>query len=324
MEFADGEQYVGKAENVVSRYQSHRHGSDHHEPWTDIVAIQFAQVPKGDLDALERGEITRRRQQVTLRNKVHNFGHAQPSPLDPLVPIPFQKHWATGDPDYDLESFVQAAQRKRGPTPKLLRSKQAQELLPDGRPVWQAVVDELALIVAECIPNAVETEGSFWSISDYPATARGRFATLNVGTMELAAFPRVTMEEEGVLTPSKGHTWYLNASAGTFVPPGTDPDDLPKGYVYELDGWPEGMPFWISSRPRSYAVPVDVLMMPLGVLGLAWLGEEEVLGVRRLAIQAMRQGSARVNSRSYSAELTRLVYERIAQWIREEDEDPTV
>lgn len=44
LESSNGEQYVGQALNVVARFATHRHGSRHHEPWNDVVAIQFAPV----------------------------------------------------------------------------------------------------------------------------------------------------------------------------------------------------------------------------------------------------------------------------------------
>lgn len=222
LHFANGERYVGQATDVVARYATHRHGSRHHAAWADIVAIEFLEVPEGDLNGPERETIQRRRSQHTLRNKAFNFGHSEPSVLDLVVPLEVQQHWATGQPTYDPAPFAVAARRQPGAIPKLLTKRRGQELLPDGRRVWDAVIDELAQVVAHLIPNAVETEGRFWSISDYPETAGGRFATLNVGWLELAAFPRRRFEAEvGSLKPSNGLTWFLNAETGTL------PDDVP-------------------------------------------------------------------------------------------------
>ncbi len=166
LHFENGERYVGKASDVVSRYTSHRHGSLHHTGWSDIVAIEFCEVPHGDLDALERETIKQNRAHFRLRNKAHNFGHGEPSPLDDFIPTPVQEHWATGHPSYNGTEFVLASKRTKGPTPKLLAKQRGLELLPDGRHVWEAVIDQLAWVVANVIPNAVETEGRFWSLSD--------------------------------------------------------------------------------------------------------------------------------------------------------------
>lgn len=314
LHFDNGERYVGQTTDVVTRYSTHRHGSRHHSPWADIVAIEFQEIPEGDLDGPEREAIQKHRQQYVLRNKVFNFGHSEPSVLDPVVPLQVQQHWATGHPSYEPEPFVSAAQREAGPIPKLLTKRRAQEILPSGKHVWEVVIDELAQIVAHVIPNAVETAGRFWSISDYPETAGGRFATLNVGWLELAFFPRRRFEAEvGSLESSGGLMWCLNAEMGTFI----DANELPEEMSLGESGWIleeiDGHPVCFAREPKNYSVPVDRIELPLGAFGVEALDPDELLGVRRLAIHAMRTGSARVNSRSYSPELTRLVYQRIAE-----------
>lgn len=314
LHFADGDRYVGKATDVVSRYSTHRRGSGHHGPWDDVVAIEFLEIPEGDLDGPEQATITRYRSQHRLRNKDFNFGHDGPSALDPVVPVAVQKHWATGHPEYDPAPFVIAAQRMSGPTPKLLTKRRGQEVLPDGRRVWEAVIDELAQVVSQLIPNAVDTEGRFWSISDYPETAGGRFATLNVGWLELAAFPRRKQDPEvGTLDANAGLMWFLNAELGTFVVEADFSNDIPPDEAVAFVDVVDGMPVRFEREPTNYSVPVDRVVMPLGALGVDALSTEQKQGVRRLAIDAMRAGSARVNARSYSPELTRLVYSRIVE-----------
>lgn len=313
LHFENEERYVGQATDVVTRYSTHRHGSRHHAPWTDIIAIEFLEVSEGDLDWPEQETIRRYRSHYKLRNKVFNFGHTEPSVLDPVVPVEVQRHWATGQPEYDPAAFDDAARREPGPQPKLLAKRRGQELLPDGRPVWDAVIGELAQIVMQLIPNAVETEARFWSISDYPATAGGRFATLNVGWLELAAFPRRRWEAEiGTLEPSNGLMWFLNAEFGTFI----NEKELPQDDSLDEEAWlleeVDGMPVYFERSPATYSVPVDRIFMPLGAFGVNALSLEEKLGARRLAIHAMRTGTARINARGYSAELTRMVYERIS------------
>lgn len=317
LHFANGDRYVGQATDVVTRYTTHRHGSRHHSPWADIVAIEFCEVPDGDLNGPERDAIRRHRSQYTLRNKTFNFGHSEPSVLDRVVPVEIQRHWSTGQPEYDPAPFIVASRREPGPTPKLLSKRRGQQRLPDGRQVWEAVVDELAQVVAHLIPNAVETEARFWGISDYPETAGGRFATLNVGWLELAAFPRRRFEAEvGTLAPSNGLTWFLNAEMGTFI----DDNELPEDLSVDEAAWTleeiDGLPVYFERSPSGYSVPVDRISMPLGAFGAEELSPDEQLGVRRLAIHAMRTGTARVNARSYSPELTRRVYQRIVERYR--------
>ncbi|WP_099331964.1 GIY-YIG nuclease family protein [Actinomyces minihominis] len=315
LHFENGEQYVGQTENIVARYAQHRHGSGHHAPWEDVVAIEFLHVPKGKLDPIEREWIRNRRQQVILRNKAFNFGHAQPSVLDPFVPIEAQEHWATGQASYDVAPFVEALKGGWGrERPRLAVAAFGRQKLPDGRMVWEAVVDELAQVVADVIPNAIETEGKFWSLSDSPSTSGGRFATLNVGVLELAFFPRVKSEAQvGSLDESNGLTWILNAEEETFIPyEEVTPrfkDDEAIGYMAEIAGMPVGF-FRI---PEYYSVPVDRVEMPLGAFGVQVLSPSERDGVRRLAIHMMRSGSLGANQRSHSRALTRLVYERIVE-----------
>src|SRR5699024_4413854 len=313
LEFADGERYVGQAKNVVNRYSQHRHGSGQHEPWEDTVAIRFLQVPESDLNKVEVKTIREQALQATLRNKAHNHGHWQPTPLDKIIEPEQQRHWATGHPDYSREAFKRAS-RAKGVTPRLVKSRRGQEVLPDGRKVWEAVVDELAQAVALAIPNALDTEGRYWMISDYPATAGGRFATLNVGTLELMYFPRFQFEPEvGSLDASCGLQTVLNADIETFIPYSEIEGEFTETDTVELTGKNEaGHAGFFVRRPNSYSVPVDSFAMPLGIVGVQALCPEELAGVRGLAIHAMRRGSARVNSRARSESLTRLVYERIA------------
>ena len=313
LEFADGERYVGQTEDVVTRYSTHRHGSNHHEAWPDVTAISFLPIPVGDLDGPERDAIREQRAHFRLRNRVHNFGHWEPSALDDVIEPETQRHWATGQAEYDLAPFVSAAKSLGDGTPKLLHSRRGQEELPDGRQVWEAVVDELAQVVALAIPDATETEGRFWSISDYPATARGRFATLNAGSLELLYFPRGRVDPEfGSLEASAGLVSVLNADIGTFI----DPADLPSRFsLTDGVGCPEvidGHAVSFFREPSNYSVPVDSVESPLGVFGARVLDPDQLGGVRSLVIHAMRRGSARINMRSRSEALTRLVYERIA------------
>ncbi len=313
LEFADGYRYVGQASNVVNRYSQHRHGSGQHSPWEDIVAIQFLSVPRGDLDSIERATIREQGIKFELRNRAHNFGHWEPTALDEFVEPELQAHWATGQPDYSQEAFAKAASAPAGELPKLLKSQRGQEVLPDGRRVWEAVVDELAQVVALAIPNAVETEGQFWMISDYPNTAGGRFATLNVGSLELAYFPRRRFEPgQGNLDASSGLVSRINADIETFIHL-SDIED-----TYSTDDWLhsdeeiDGHAVGFSRLPDYYSVPVDAIQMPLGIFGVQKFFPEELAGVRNLAIHSMRRGSARVNSRGRGEELIRLVYKRIA------------
>lgn len=150
-------------------------------------------------------------------------------------------------------------------------------------------------------------------ISDYPSTTRGGFATLNVGTLELLYFPRARFTPQvGSLDASRGLLSVVNANIGTFIPfsdlEGKVSEDEEIGTVGEIDGHAIEM----ERSPNAYSVPVDRILMPLGLFDIQVLDSEQLAGVRGLAIHAMRRGSARVNSRSRNERLTLMVYKRIA------------
>ncbi|MDT3766943.1 GIY-YIG nuclease family protein [Gleimia hominis] len=312
LEFKNGERYVGQTENVVTRYSTHRHGSKHHAAWQYVTAISFCHIPEGNLDEPERITIRQQRAAHRLRNRAFNFGHWEPTVLDDYVAPEEQLHWATGHPSYDLAPFAEAAKNLKQETPKLLTKRRGQEVMPDGRPVWEVVVDELAQIVALAIPNATQTQKRFWTLSDYPSTAGGRFATLNVGSLELAFFPRHRMESDyGSWEESLGLVFRLNAEMGSFV----DEESLTERERDENIYFPDQVNGYLTEWyrvPHGYSVPVDSLAGPLGVFGFSVFPEEMRAGVRSLAIHSMRKQSALLNGRSHSEPLTRMVFERIA------------
>jgi hypothetical protein len=315
LEFADGDRYVGQASDVVERFQSHRHRSRHHAAWRDIIGFGFMQIPAGPMNAAERAMIHQQRTQgFRLRNRVWNLGHAEPSALDGVVPLTMQEHWATGGAKYELGSFVRAATRVPGAQPRLLSARAAQANLGNGRAIWEAVIDELAQLVALVLPSACELEKRFWTLSDCPRTAGGRFATLNVGPLELAYFPiRWGLSPEGSICQGGTPMVSVNALPGTFLLAGELPHGLAEvgSDVCELI---DGHPVIFGHHPRAYTIaPVDVITMPLGVFGVQRLSKEELTGVRALAIQIMRRPGGSLQARHHSDELTRLVYQRIVE-----------
>lgn len=118
----------------------------------------------------------------------------------------------TGQAEYDFALFGPAAKPLEAGSPKLLharkllRARRGQDVLPDGRGVWETAGDEVDQVVALVISNATETEGRFWSISDYPGTDYGRFATLNAGNLDLLWFPREHFEPEERFARGKRRT----------------------------------------------------------------------------------------------------------------------
>ena len=315
LEFENGERYVGQAENVAHRFAQHRHGGNHHEPWPEISAFGFMSVPEGDLTPHERMMLRQQKAEgFVLRNKTWNYDHSQPCSLDEVVPVEVQRHWSTGlflRPDH--EALERAANRSKGSVPRLFTARRGEELLADGLTVHDAVVDNLARLVLLAVPQPTETEGRFWSLSDYPSTAGGRFAKLNVGNLELMYFPRQEMywRSWDRRLEVSGLFGMVNAESGTFVNAGWSGGRFSKGPDGNHIGSREGVP--VVTGEHRYSILVDTLSFPMGSSVLQNLAAKEVMGIRRLAVRSMRNASAMVNARSHSPELSRLMYQRILE-----------
>lgn len=317
LEFQNGDRYVGQAINFVRRFAQHRHGGRHHIPWEDIVAVQVAEIHRVGLSDAERTIIDReRRIGHHLRNRVHNIDNDLPSAFDAEVPVREQTHWATGHGSFDRASFVAAAARSAGADPtRLASSRKGKTVISDGRTVSDAVLDDLAVVIANTIPNAVQLEGDYWTVSDFPSTSRGRYATLNVGYLELLYFPRHPLEmpvEDGVVVIE--HAAVLNLPVGTMGEPGGSPED---GYAF---GWPTGECFtWLdiarqgNRGKNAIGTRTDQIVMPIGTLSADFEAVDLLEPIRELALKLMRRSSARIYARSHSSELARLAYERVVR-----------
>ncbi|WP_159421416.1 GIY-YIG nuclease family protein [Gulosibacter bifidus] len=308
LEFADGAQYVGQTVDFVVRMRTHiRGGGRHHDPWRDVVAVSVMNVPLDELDVWERRVIAERRAAgIQLRNKVYNFGFLGPSALDCVVPVSRQQHWATGGGDFGNEQYSQAAQREPGPLPRLLAAEEALGIRDFGGG-WTAtgvdlVIEALALIISQVVPDAPALEGEYWTLSDFPATSGGRFATLNVGGLELAYFPRQSGFENGL------DTVILNLPVGTVLK-GPIPD-VKRGMRTEFEQaeLPSGDPCWAATTHYGLTVTDTVMVSTAGLVS-ADFGIKAPL--RAFALDLMRAGNSSRFARWHSPELARRVYERV-------------
>ncbi|MDO5535339.1 MAG: GIY-YIG nuclease family protein [Propionibacteriaceae bacterium] len=289
LEFADGQYYVGKTTRALQRFTTHvRH-------WGDVSAILFRDVSNDDLDRVERETIAdRRRAGWTLRNIKHNLGHEQPSSLDEVLAVVEQRHWALGHAEYDVAPFAVAAGRGPQVPTKLSSSRLASQLIVDEVSVADAVLLDLAAVIEVGIPEALATERDYWTISDYPSTAGGRLATLNVGDMEVLYFPRETIQQgQGPVNVA-----VLNTAPG---------HDLPE----EIAGG------WVERGVEHYraAEVVDQVIVPLGRIGAALDDERTLAAVRTLVLALMRSSTSAKFARWHSAELARRAFEVIANGV---------
>lgn len=309
LEYADGSMYVGKATNVLGRYRSHFHGSKHHEAWEDVVAFRFAEVPEGmDLDEPERSEIRRLKDEgIRLRNRQFVPNSVSPSPLDSVVDVVEQRHWVQGDETACHSDSASKVLRQRI-RPGKFKKWSAQKAVR--RRLYDAIVDDLAIAVGCLLPAPLETDGQYWTLSDFPSTASGRFATLNTGKLEFLYFPRFTYREQfGVI--DEWTEQDLDEFCGFLNIGYTDPGSN------ELK--PDTMEHWPGALLRTHAVVnygkgnfVENISFPVGSLG-ALLKESPDLGVeaRSFALTEMRYSSSNLFRRWHSRDFTDDVYRRI-------------
>lgn len=254
----------------------------------------------------------------SLRNRVFNFGFEGPSQLDSDIPIIDQLHWANGDSDYDITDIRRAAGRAfEGPT-KLHQSV-------EGRQPWleeasddeswptvaNAVCADLGAVIARAIPEAVELESIHWTVSDYPDTATGRLATLNVGRAEVLFVER---EPYGLIGGGsekvKIHGSRLNMAAGTVIRDG------------EVRArWQTSAPFIVnySHQPQYGIGPVDNVTIPTALVGHALDHPDILQGVPEFCLNLMCSGQSGIFRRWHSRELARRAYEEHIRVTEQDD-----
>ena len=296
LEFEDGCRYVGLSKNVISRFTTHVHGSSHHEGWKDVVALRFREMPEGNLREAEIDEILRQQSLgYELRNKDMNFGHRQKTMLDDVVSVEDQKHWALGDGQYNLPDLDKRPAMEPDEQSKLashVPSKVSEK-------VYDGVLDDLAFCLSHIIPDAVDLESKYWTISDWPSTAHGRFATLNVGALELAYFPRERCEDPSGEAGVDVNLVYFN------LPPYVLEDDDP-GFGFDSGGFSG-----FFQRIGGYKMTETVrLALPVGSLRGFFESHPEFLTEARVfALDVMRYQDSAIFRRHHSRALADEVFE---------------
>ena len=145
-----------------------------------------------------------------------------------------QLHWILGH-NTPLTEFPRG--KREGPSK--LKSKASNV-------EYRAVIQDLAFVLQHIVPVSAELENEYWTLSDFPSTAGGRFATLNTGNLELLYFPR------------KPGLTILKTRAGTLLDEDYDGRDE---FVFEEEL--ESPTFF---RVKYRAAPADVVCFPVGSL----------------------------------------------------------
>lgn len=312
LEYADGSMYVGQATDVVGRYNSHYHGSGHHEAWEDVVALRFAEVPAGqDLNEPERAEIHRLQAKgIPLRNRQFVLDSVSPSPMDQVVTVVEQEHWIQGHESVCRSDFESHPLRQRIRPGKFKSWSKKKR----GRPaLYDAVLNDLAIAIGCLIPAPLETDGHYWTLSDFPSTSGGRFATLNTGRLEFLYFPRWTFGDwygaPKRFTAEQLECFPGNLNIEYYRSGGPHPSLKIEKRLKNSYLWSKGIANYIG-RGR----PTQRVSFPIGHLGDLLLERPDVtVRAREFALTEMRYTGSNLFRRWHSRDFTDDVYRRVKQ-----------
>lgn len=307
LEFETGERYVGQARNIASRITQHMHGAGHHSAWQDIKRIGCCEISPEKLSVTEKAVIADQlRRGYSLRNVIHNMKPSGARPFDLIISHEDQRHWAAGDESYLVDIGTLSGLEDVAPS-KLERLPAARRPSYFGNSLFDAVLDDLAMAVIHFIPNAMQLEGEYWSISDAPNTLGGRFATLNVGNLEIMYFPRFEID---MSTNENKSSYYPSILNGEYVPelePLENDDfwviDDPNFSSDFVAGLTKGC--YPMSSTRQVILPTGALKR-LSTETREWIFSE----TRSLVLQLMRRGRNTLFNRYHSKALTTAVYRR--------------
>lgn len=171
--FANGERYVGQAQNVVTRF------GDHRRRWGDIYSLDFCRCGVRELNALELNIISsERRHGLPLRNIVHALGPLGVSDLDPVVTLDESYAWLNDDRElHDAPDRIEDDRQRATMHTKFIALA--------GTRAAPLVFSFLNRYVSTTIPCPRGTERTFWALSAMPSTSGGaRLTTLCINKME--------------------------------------------------------------------------------------------------------------------------------------------
>ena len=172
LHFGDGAFYVGQAVDVTRRYVQHR------KTHTDIEKISFKQVPRTELNDVERSAVWRlERSGWSLRNIALTSVPSGESDFDLIMPEEEQEQWLN-DPNYvDVHR-----ERVVDPILRMKYNRRYQQRFSK-LPHSEVIIDILRQYVRIGIPAMYRGEISFWVCSCLPTAAV--FTRVNVNWQEV-------------------------------------------------------------------------------------------------------------------------------------------
>ncbi|MEX5297508.1 GIY-YIG nuclease family protein [Kocuria sp. CPCC 205292] len=220
--FANGDQYVGQAKNVLTRF------TDHYTRWgRDIRSLHFAPVATQHLNLYEL--LTIRRHLATgavLRNEVHTtVSAARPgmSPiLDPDTAEAIERALLT--PIEEMDHLPRQIPPPSGATPR--RNTTILLTHPDAH----SVLNVLATLVRYAIPDPAATEGRYWKVK--APLSKAHDGAKNLATLVVQNVPFVHVREES----PKRITVEVHLDPQPVINPDYGAEDVP--FPYMLKGSP--------------------------------------------------------------------------------------
>ncbi|MFN8076842.1 MAG: GIY-YIG nuclease family protein [Kineosporiaceae bacterium] len=189
--FADGQEYVGQAVDVVRRFTAHR------RRWADLVTMGLHRCPPERLDEVEQAVIAARRDAgAVLRNVIHVLDSPSAgTDLALVVTTDEQADWLAGGPEdqgwrgweRDGSSEIMSPGRRSEVPGQRDRTVRAYARLCSS-PLADDVVAAMRAFVATCVPFPDRTEGAFWVATAAPSTNHAtwpRLGALSVNAMEV-------------------------------------------------------------------------------------------------------------------------------------------
>lgn len=208
--------------------------------------------------------------------------------------------------------------RANAPDPAAIKRRAEARIGKHARAVKSAygtqIVKDLATLIELFVPAPTETEGRFWSVTDYPPTGYGgRSFTLNVGGVELAYCGRTPKGSD--IPPAV----VLNAPAGTFLSGSglylrSRFDNFRRRRAARRVGHAAGEAYFGRVRYKSIG-DTDRLGVPVGTLLETLAGvstpQQSAESIRAMSLAVMRQG-ATPWAKSHSKNLATMAYREIA------------